>query len=380
MKEQFLQLIWKLKLFNHSSLKLLDGRSLIIKDYGIFNAIESGPDFLNAMIKLEKLTWSGNIEIHLKSSDWYRHKHHSDPAYNNVILHVVWENDCTIDINGWEIPVLELKNRVDVSLLQKFSILQQSMSTFPCQRLISKVDSIFMRQMMDSSLLSRLERKTKELIDLDPYQLIYVLLSKAIGGKVNQFAFEYMSQYLPYSFVEQMSVPQRKMTFASHNGLNLNYSETNSQLFFGFKRKGMRPSSFPEKRLIQLSNLVSLIPVLFDLLELTVEEFIFQFRKRVNQLDASITYDLQNLLLINGIVPFLFVYGMNSESASLQEKAITILQLLPPEKNNIVLKMRKLGFVVNNSFDSQAILEIYNEFCSKKKCMNCVVGMKIINS
>ena len=93
MKEQFLQLIWKLKLFNHSSLKLLDGRSLIIKDYGTFNAIESGPDFLNATIKLEKLSWSGNIEIHLKASDWYRHKHHSDPAYNNVILHVVGENE-----------------------------------------------------------------------------------------------------------------------------------------------------------------------------------------------------------------------------------------------------------------------------------------------
>ena len=378
MKEQFLQLIWKQKLFNHSNLKLSNGKSLLLKNYGTFNSHESGPDFFNARLSIDGLVWSGNVEIHIKSSDWYKHNHQLDPAYNNVILHVVWENDCSVEINGWEIPVLELKDRVEPKLLMNLTQFQKSIANFPCQNLIGSIDPIYLSQMMDSSLMLRLERKTSSIPEMDVKQLAYLLFAKAIGGKVNQFAFEYLAQNLPFSFLEHLSYPQRKLTIASHNGLQLSRGYKESGLEIKYKRKGMRPSSFPEKRLKQLGNLIPLISDFLSFVELPPEELVFNFRKQVQKLDNTISFDAQNLLLINAVVPFLFIHGKFAEFNYLQEKAIDILQLLPPEKNNCVTKMRSIGFKVNNSFDSQAILEIYNEFCSNKKCMQCSVGFKIL--
>lgn len=378
MKEQFLQLIWKQKLFNHSNLTLSNGKSLLLKNYGTFNSHESGPDFFNARIAIDGLWWSGNIEIHIKSSDWYKHNHQVDSAYNNVILHVVWENDFPVEINGWEIPVLILNDRVDPKLLLNLTRFQKSLANFPCQQLIGSIEPIYLRQMMDSSLFLRLERKSSFISDMDVKQLAYLLFAKAIGGKVNQFSFEYLAQNLPFSFLEHLSYPQRKLTIASHNGLNLSGGYHDSGVQIKFKRKGMRPSSFPEKRLKQLGNLIPLIPVFCNMIELPPEELIFHFRKEVQKLDNSISYDTQNLLLINAVVPFLFIQGKFAAFDYLQQKAMDILQLLPPEKNNCVAKMRSIGFKVNNSFDSQAILEIYNEFCSNKKCMQCSVGFKIL--
>ena len=380
MKEQFLQLVWKLKLFEHSNLRLFDGRTIIIKDYGIYNSNESGPDFLNARVKIDNIVWSGNIEIHLKSSDWYKHNHQKDFAYNNVVLHVVWENDCSVEINGWEIPVLELKDKVQPNLIVNFSKFQKSISIFPCKRLISNIDSIYLRQMMDASVFLRLERKTALLIDIDINQLAYTLFSKAIGGKVNQFAFEYLAQNLPFSFIEQLNNQQRKLTIASHRGLDLSNQSELSKVFVNYKRKGMRPASFPEKRLMQFANIIPIVSKLHELIDLSPEEFVFQFRKYIQKLDISISFDTQNLLLINAVVPYLFLRAKHTGFDQLQEKAFDILTILPPEKNNTVSKMKELGFVANNSFDSQALLEIYNEFCLAKKCLNCAVGMKIINS
>jgi hypothetical protein len=380
MKEQFLQLVWKLKLFEHSNLRLFDGTTLIIKDYGIYNSNESGPDFLNARVIIDDIVWSGNIEIHLKSSDWYKHNHHRDAAYNNVVLHVVWENDCSVEINGWKVPVLELKDRVQQNVLHNFSKFQRSISNFPCQRLISNIDPIFLRQMIDSSLFLRLERKTALLIDMELNQLAYTLFSKAIGGKVNQFAFEYLAEHLPFSFVEQLNIKQRKLTIASHRGLDLSNQTELSKVFVNYKRKGMRPASFPEKRLMQFANIIPIVSKLNELIYLSPEELIFQFRKYIQQFDDSITFGTQNLLLINAIVPYLFIRSKLEGFDQLQEKALDILSILPPEKNNIVSKMKELGFAANNSFDSQALLEIYNEFCLAKKCLNCAIGMKIINS
>jgi len=380
MKEQFLQLVWKLKLFEHSDLRLFDGRTFIIKDYGIYNSNESGPDFLNARVKIDDIVWSGNIEIHLKSSDWYRHNHQKDDAYNNVVLHVVWENDCSVEINGWEIPVLELKDRVRQNLMENFSKFQKSITIFPCKRLISNIDSIYLRQMMDASVFLRLERKTALLIDQDFKQLAYTLFSKAIGGKVNQFAFEYLAQNLPFSLIEQLNHNQRKLTIASHGGLDLSNQSELSKVLVNYKRKGMRPASFPEKRLMQFANIIPIVSKLNELIELSPEELVFQFRKYIQKLDVSISFDSQNLLLINAVVPYLFIRGKYSGFDHLQEKASDILAILPPEKNNTVSKMKELGFEANNSLDSQALLEIYNEFCLSKKCLNCTIGMKIINS
>ena len=178
MKEDFLQFIWNLKRFDHSNLTLKDGRELIISKYGEFNANENGPDFLNAQITIDSISWFGHIEIHTKSSHWFTHKHHNDNSFDNVILHVVWEHDKEVHYSSDTIPVLELKNRIAPSTLANFESLKIQHSVFPCHKLIIGLDKIYLTQMISSSFVTRIERKLAPYLHLDEFECIYRHLAK----------------------------------------------------------------------------------------------------------------------------------------------------------------------------------------------------------
>jgi hypothetical protein len=377
MKEDFLQFIWKLKRFDHSNLTLKDGRKIIISRYGEFNANENGPDFLNAQITIDSISWFGHIEIHTKSSHWFTHKHHNDNSFDNVILHVVWEHDKEVHYSSDTIPVLELKNRIAPSTLANFESLKIQHSVFPCQKLIKGLDSMFLTQMISSSFVARMERKLITYIHIEEFELLYRLLAKSFGGKSNQYSFEYIAEKLPYSLISQMDTQKQKL--AIHSYKTLLTKETKKSLAVPyFKRKGMRPQSNPEIRIEQFIKCIKLIEDLKTYLTMEAREFIFCFRKSITKLEPKLSFAMQNHILINTIIPYFFLLGKSTIQH--RQKALEIAEILPPEKNNIVDQMKLLGFSVKNSFDSQAVLEIYNEFCQKKKCLNCVVGSKIINS
>jgi hypothetical protein len=377
MKEDFLQFIWKLKRFDHSNLTLKDGRKIIISRYGEFNANENGPDFLNAQITIDSISWFGHIEIHTKSSHWFTHKHHNDNSFDNVILHVVWEHDKEVHYSSDTIPVLELKNRIVPSTLANFESLKIQHSVFPCQKLIKGLDSMFLTQMISSSFVARMERKLITYMYIEEFELLYRLLAKSFGGKSNQYSFEYIAEKLPYSLIRQMDTQKQKL--AIHSYKTLLTKETKKSLAVPyFKRKGMRPQSNPEIRIEQFIKCLKLIEDLKTYLTLEAREFIFCFRKSITKLEPKLSFTMQNHILINTIIPYFFILGKST--IQYRQKALEIAEILPPEKNNIVDQMKLLGFSVKNSYDSQAVLEIYNEFCQKKKCLNCVVGSKIINS
>jgi hypothetical protein len=378
MKEDFLQFIWNLKRFDHTRLTLTDGRELIIQNHGILNAHENGPDFLNAQITIDSISWHGHIEIHLKSSHWFNHKHHQDPSFNNVILHVVWEHDKEVQNSSEILPVLELKNRITPSILANFSSLKIQHSIFPCTKLIRGLDPIYLNQMKTSSFILRMERKLTQFGNIQPLELGYRLLAKAFGGKSNQFSFEYIAEKLPYSLVNQMDLQKRKLAIHSYRLLLTKNESAHGIDVPYFKRKGMRPQSRPEIRVQQFINCIKIIDEITNWQILSARETIFLFRKSISKLDPSLSYSMQNHVLVNMVIPYYFYLGKSDEQY--RQKGIEISEILPPEKNNIVEQMKMLGFSVNNSFDSQAVLEIYNEFCKKKKCLNCVIGCKIINS
>jgi hypothetical protein len=377
MKEDFLQFIWKLKRFNHSNLTLADGRELIINKHGEFNSHENGPDFFNAQITIDSISWFGHIEIHTKSSEWFNHNHHRDPSFDNVILHVVWEHDKEVLYSTDAIPVLELKNRITPSVRANYESLKIQHSIFPCHKLIKGLDSIYMAQMVSSAFINRMERKLAHYIHIDEFEFLYRLMAKSFGGKSNQFSFEYIAEKLPYSLLNQLEAHKQKLAIHSYKTL-LTKESNKPQTVPYFKRKGMRPQSNPEIRIEQFINCIPYIQELKSLPLLDAPEFVFYFRRKMSAIDKTISFSLQNHLLINMVLPYFFNLGKSS--IEFRQRAIEIAEILPPEKNNIVEQMKLLGFSIKNSFDSQAVLEIYSEFCQKKKCLNCAVGAKIINS
>ena len=378
MKEDFLQFIWKLKRFDHTKLTLTDGRDLIIQNHGIFNGTENGPDFLNAQITIDSISWYGHIEIHVQSSQWYNHKHNQDPSFSNVILHVVWEHDRDVYYNSDTIPVLELKNRIYPSTLANIDSLKIQHAVFPCNKLIQGLESIYLHQMMANSFVHRMERKIAQYAEMNENELIYQLLAKSFGGKSNQYSFEYIAEKLPYSLVNQMDSKKQKLAFQSYR-LLLTKKQINERIAVPyFKRKGMRPQSNPEIRIEQFINCIGIIDSLKNWLSLDAKEIVFHFRKQITKLEPTLSFSMQNQVLINTIIPFF--YKLGKMDYDLRQKAIEISEILPPEKNKVVQQMKTLGFSVKNSFDSQAVLEIYNEFCQRKKCLNCIIGCKIVNS
>ena len=378
MKEKLLHFIWGQMRFEHSNLRLFDGRELIIKSHGQFNSCENGPDFIDARVIIDSIEWIGNIEIHVRASDWYKHKHQHDANYNNVILHVVWENDFDVKIFNEVIPVLELKNRVYTSILANYESLQKQKNMIPCEKFIFSIEDVFKQQMIDNALIKRLMRKSLSYDTDDIPQSLYTQLARTVGGKSNQDSFEFIADKLPFSFVNHMKYQFRELTFNTLKESIQNQKNTSIPVAPMFRTKGMRPPGRHENRLKQFVQVIPIVNDFEQLIGMPARELVYLFRRKIVQLDHTITFNTQNIILINVVVPYLFSLG--KDEIQYRERAVEILHMLPAEKNAIVQKMLNLGFYVKNSYQSQAVLEIYSQFCLKKQCLHCTIGSKIINS
>jgi len=424
LKEDFLHYVWRFTKFNPRHLKTTDGQSLQILHPGIWNH-HSGPDFKNARIKLNQTTWAGNVEIHIKASDWNRHQHQADPAYQNVILHVVYEEDTPIlRKNGQQIPCLELKSFIDYTLLEKYDTLMRQDFWIPCGHQSKLVPDLVLRNWLDRLLVERLERKIEHVkeIHLQTKQhweaTFFRLLGRYFGGKVNNTAFELLVQSLPVKLLWKYSPKQEELEALLFGtaGLLENTKKERPDAYFSKLRRTyhfiqgmhglnvlkteswqfarMRPSNFPTVRIAQFAGLLHQKPNLLAeilktkaLIELMAFFSIqtssywnthYRFNKESKTYKKTLGPSSVHSLLINAVLPFLYYYGTQRADKALMAKVIRWLEELPAEKNKIIQEWKNLDISPSSAYDTQALLQLKQVYCNQKKCLNCAIGNAIL--
>ena len=376
MNEFYLHYLWKMKRLPIHLMQLADGRSLSLLDFGSYNEFENGPDFKNGSILLDELTWFGSIEMHVNASDWYKHKHHTDPNYNNVILHVVYNADSEVLQNGRVIPTLELKNWIDKSHYKQYQFLQKNKSTIACESLFHSIPLEYWENMKNRAIINRLARKAAYIHKSQTDDLKSVFLqfvARAFGSNLNQQPFEQLLNSIDWETLNEFTLDE----FVSR----INFLSFSDESYLGiqWKTKGFRSVSNVPKRVEQFAVFLFNFEFEVEVFELNPKEIISKFETIFKQngiYDKSLFINF----LINAVTPFIFKSTLNELKARNDEDlAITLLKNLPPESNVFVKKWKNINVLSKSAFDSQAALEIYQQFCTRKQCLNCSVGIKILN-
>ena len=421
MTEEFLHYIWKFRLFEQSLLHAQSGEEVEIIKVGEHNT-DAGPDFFNSKIKIGETTWAGNVEVHINSSDWRKHQHQSDKAYDNIILHVVFNNDSEIRRNsGKLIPVLELKNRTDFSLFNKYKQLLENKSWVPCQKQVTEVDTFTINNWLSRLLVERLERKSHlitETLKLNKYnwqETFYQHLAKNFGFKLNAEPFELLSKSLPSGNLAKHKnnlMQIEAMLFGQAGWLEENFHDDYPNQLkkeYGFLKQKfglkhidrhlwkflrLRPVNFPTVRLAQFAQLIYKSDMLFSriiacenvedlykLFKVETSEYWqthYRFDKSSSRKIKAIGKSSIDIILINTVIPFLFVYGKEKQEEKYRDKALHFLDALTGEKSSIIEKWSNLGLPVKTAYQTQALLELKNNYCNQKKCLNCSIGNQIL--
>lgn len=417
--EQLLHYVWKYRLFQRD-LKTTDGQKIEVIDVGLQNT-DGGPDFFNAKIKINDKLWVGNIEIHRSSEDWYKHKHHTDKAYNSVILHVV------------EFANKEVKNEANLAIPQccivypnhikdNIEYLLNADVAIPCSNYISQFPALYLNNWLNSLLLERLERKATDISKwMDKFnnsweEVFYVLLSRNFGFGINSDAFQQLALSLPLRYIQKHSTDIRQieaMLFGQAGLLEENYDDkyyqhlqqeynflsnkfniqpVNSSLF---KKLRIRPASSPYIRLAQLAVLLQQIAGIFSKVisfqeigkirllfhqnasEYWQTHYIFgeeSPRKSKYLGDSSL-----DIIIINTVVPILFAYGKYIGNEELCERSLNFLEQLKPESNFIIRDFGNAKVKAKNAYESQALIQLKREYCEKRKCLFCRIGYKMLS-
>jgi hypothetical protein len=412
MTERLLQYIWQFQYFNAKDLLTEEGEPLQVIHPGTLNS-NQGPDFTDAKIKTGRTIWAGSIELHINASDWRNHKHSTDKNYKNVILHVVWHSDADLKL---AFPTLVLQDKVPKVLLQKYDELMNSSRFIPCEKSIQQVSELTWQSWKERLLVERLEEKTKQIFDhLQKNnnhweETLWCLLAKNFGIKLNSVAFEKIAQSIPINILakhkEQIHQTEA-LLFGQAGLLDEVFTEDYPKLLqreyrflqnkYGLKKiEGsliflrMRPSNFPTIRLAQLAMLVHKSLHLFskikesrglkevkDLLQVTANDYwhyhyVFDeagaFRKK------KLGVQMIDNILINTVIPILFAYGHYHNENGFKDKALKWIEEIKAEKNAITRGFTLLHITNKTAFDSQSLIQLKNEYCNKKRCLDCSVG------
>ncbi|RTY71247.1 DUF2851 family protein [Flavobacterium sp. LB2P53] len=420
MKEDFLHYLWKFKKFDTLNLKTFNGEEITIVTVGQYLEL-AGPDFFNAQITIANQKWAGNVEIHLKSSDWYVHHHEQDSGYENVILHVVWEHDTEVfRSNNSEIPVLELKKYVDKATLENYQSLMAPKSWIFCEKQINKIDGFVFKNWQERLFFERLERKAKSIFDLleqtnhDWEAVLFCLLAKNFGLNTNGELFFKMAENIPFSVLRKESFEIENLEaliFGTAGLLDCDKEDTyfkdlKFRYFYLIHKYQLeqggqapvqffkhRPDNFPTIRLSQLANLYhsqvhlfSKISVLnslkssYDLFQVSTSEYWlnhYQFDKESPKKRKSLSKSFIDLIVINTILPLQFAFA-KSQGKEISEDLIRLLEEVSPEKNAIIDKFKSFGVLAASAFDTQSLLQLKMEYCNAGKCLECAVGMELL--
>jgi len=378
MTEEYLHFIWSRKRIVASELRTQHDEPVIIRKAGFHNQLLAGPDFNHAAITISGIEWHGPVEIHVKSSDWYRHNHQNDANYNNVILHVVFEHDKEIIQNNRELPTLELKPYIDWEHFEKYFQFHTNQQEITCAATLSDTDPIFLNNMMSKALITKWNEKAKvlsEYID-DQEDAMFCFLGAAFGGHLNMHPFLQTIATVPRKRLKSLTPMKRYNLLMSQSGMLHGRTKNSDRWHF----KGNRPGNFPTKRMYQFAFYMhdDQLKLLAELA--SPEDVLNQFDEimRPQSPQLKLTASFKNHIVINAVAPY-FNYCANlHQDNNYQQFAIDLLKLLPPENNTITRKWRAIGRSPKNAWESQGFLSLYRYHCSAKKCLSCEVGNAII--
>jgi hypothetical protein len=416
MNEKLLQFIWQFQYFNKANLRTTCDEEIGILHAGMHNT-NQGPDFSDARLLIGTTTWAGNIEVHLKSSDWIKHNHQLDLHYDNVILHVVYEDD---QKGPNSMPVLELKNRISNVLLKKYELLMNSSSFIPCEKIIHDIKPITLQNWKERLLAERLLRKAGVAGNLLKQthqhweELFWWMLARNFGILLNADAFGLMARSLPVNLLAKHKsnhIQLEALLMGQAGLLKADFQEEYPKLlqkeYLFLKKKyklteittplnylRTRPGNFPSIRLAQLAMLIHQSVHLFSKIKEAEElrEVMDWFKGAASAywndhyiLDEVSVFKIKKTgslfienIIINTVVPVMFAYGEFHDNNHFKEKAIKWLEQLAAEKNNITKGFVSLGLKCKAAFDSQAFLELKNEYCDNKKCLQCAIGNALL--
>jgi len=423
--ESFLHYIWQYQYFKKDDLKTSEGDVLEIFHPGIRSS-HAGPDFSETKIRIGKLEWRGSIEIHIKASGWNDHHHSTDQAYEKVVLHVVWENDKPIlRTDGSAMPTLELKNRVDLNYWDRYKKLFTSTESIPCAYNWPHVPGITKLSMLERTLLARLESKAEGVKTLfskngnNWEETCYQLLCKNFGFKVNAEPMLQLAEVLPFKilrkhldrpiqleallfgqagFLEKVNEDDYTTVLKrEYNVLSSKYKLVEKQMtIVQWRFLRLRPANFPTIRLAQIASLLGTRMNLFstiiecisykDLVNIfTIDQseywrHHYHLGRKSNTIVPTLGKSGIENIMINTIAPMLTAYGQLNDEQQFIDRAVEILQHVPGEDNKIIREWSSLGHQVISAFDSQGLIELYNDFCLKRRCLECSVGTHIIKS
>ena len=422
MQEEFLHYIWKHKKFQFFNLTTSSKQNLEILSVGLHN-LNSGPDFFNAKLKIDDQLWAGNVEIHINSSDWYVHKHETDKNYDNVILHVVWNDDVEIfRKDNTLIPTLELKEYVLPQTLKNYnSLLSQKKQWINCEKDIADIDNFTINNWLERLYLERLERKSDELHLLlkksknNWEEVLFKMLAKNFGLKLNGEAFLSLAESFDFSIFRkeqnnlqnleallfgQANLLNKEIEDSYYFKLNESYNflkhkyKLNNQAVLPLQFFRLRPLNFPTIRLSQLAALYNKnqnlfseiinsnsIKDLYSLFNIQASEYWkthFTFGKTSKTSDKKLSKAFIDLLLINSIIPVIFAYSKFKGNPD-EEKILNFIQEIKPEKNSIINKFKELKLNAKSALESQALIELKTNYCSKNKCLHCAIGSALLN-
>lgn len=423
MNEDFLHYVWKHQLFSKIKLQTSELNNVEIISAGLHNT-NSGPDFLNAKLKIDAVLWAGHVEIHVKSSDWYVHQHENDANYDAVILHVVWENDVAVfGKNNSTLPTLELQYLVDKNLLNQYqNLFSKKERWIPCENSITTIDSFVFENWKERLFFERLEEKSVLIHQLlktsnNNYEaVLFKLLAKNFGLKTNGEAFLNFANSIDFSIVRKLQNDAFKLEAlffgqagflekASEEKYVIELQKEYNYLKHKFKLTSifngqlqffrMRPTNFPTIRIAQLTALYAKHQNLFSkLIKLEkLEDFYMLFSVEVNDFwkthytfksvskksAKKLTKSFVNLLLINTIVPLKFNY-LKSRGEVEEHDFLKLIQQIKPEKNSVIDKFGELNISTKNAFETQALLQLKNNYCAKKRCLQCAIGNNLLRN
>ena len=422
MTERLLQFIWQFQYYNRTGLKTLKGEELTITHAGSYN-VNQGPDFTDARIKIDDTLWAGNIELHLHSSDWHKHLHSTDKNYHNIILHVVWIHDQEIiDQHGNTLPTLVLNELVPKILLERYEWLMLSQDFVPCQKQLPALSDLGWLAWKERLAIERLQRKSATVLQLLQQaknhweEVFWWMLARNFGLKVNSDVFEALAKSLSINILakHKNQIHQLEALLLGQAGLLQSDFEEDYPLLlqreYNFlKRKyglttcnkqpfflRMRPANFPTLRLAQLAMLVNQSSHLFskikacekldevkNLLNVTANDYWhyhYRFDEAGEFKPKQLGEQMTENIIINTIVPVFFAYGTFTRDEDIKDKSLQWLQELHPEKNSITNAWTSFGIKNSNALESQALIGLKNEYCNKKRCLECAVGNALLQN
>ena len=421
MKEDLLHYVWRMQRFNRTSLATTAKQPIEILQPGLHNA-HAGPDFLNARIRIGDTLWAGNVEMHLKASDWLLHNHQADDAYKNVILHVVLEEDQPVRReNGEPIPCLEMKKRIPKKLAAHYLRLLHEESWIPCQAQLPQVNNLTRTLWLGRLAAERLEDKAQAIaLELEQNksnweETFYQSLARSFGAKVNAEPFMMLAQRCPLLLLRKHrhNLFQMEALLFGQSGLLTGLFEEeypqHLQKEYQFLRRKyklqplppqswkflrLRPANFPTLRIAQLCTLLYQADNLFSkvmaALNMAEVENIFEvklsnywwthytFDKMSDKKRKALGRQAIHLIFINTIAPFLFLYGQHKGEEKYQERALELLEATRPEANAVIRRWKAIGADADSAFQTQALLQLKNKYCDNKRCLECAIGNAVL--